>query len=93
MAQESKGLSQVALLVGGAALGAVAMYLMDPEQGNRRRALAKDKVNSAGNKARQSFDATSRDLTNRAQGLKAEASRLLSRKNTVGDTEIPSTPL
>ena len=31
-------------LVGGAALGALAMYMTDPSQGRRRRALLQDKV-------------------------------------------------
>lgn len=58
--------------------GAAAMYLLDPEQGRRRRALLRDQLvhakrvlsERAGSKARDL------DLSNRAQGLAAEARRI-----------------
>jgi hypothetical protein len=62
-----------AFLLGGFALGALAMYLLDPVQGNRRRALVRDKMTSARVKARRQAEATATDLANRARGLQAEA--------------------
>jgi hypothetical protein len=61
-------------LLGGFALGALTMYLMDPDRGNRRRALIRDKVYSAMVTTRKAFESQSRDLTNRVRGLRAEAS-------------------
>jgi len=53
----------------GASLGAGVMYLMDPRMGRRRRALISDKVTSAGHKTTDAFDATWKDMRNRAQGM------------------------
>lgn len=61
----------------GMALGAVAMYVMDPAQGRRRRALARDKLYSASVQTRHTIDRQTRHLSNQAQGLQAKASRLL----------------
>ena len=60
------------LLLGGAALGAGVMYMLDPDRGNRRRALCRDQLLSAGNKTGMYAGKLSRDLRNRAQGLVAE---------------------
>jgi hypothetical protein len=40
-------------------LGAAAMYLMDPDQGRRRRALARDKMTKARRAIRERASATS----------------------------------
>jgi hypothetical protein len=71
-------MSSAAFLLGGFALGALAMYLLDPVQGNRRRALVKDKMTSARVKARKRAEATATDLANRARGLQAEARHMAS---------------
>ncbi|HEV3469850.1 MAG TPA: BON domain-containing protein [Pyrinomonadaceae bacterium] len=60
------------LLLGGAALGAGVMYMLDPDRGNRRRALCRDQLVSAGNRTSMYAGKLSRDLRNRAQGLVAE---------------------
>jgi len=65
-------------LFSGLALGALTMFLLDPAKGRRRRALARDKIYSAGVKTRKRIDAKSRDLTNRAKGLRAEARHVMS---------------
>ena len=46
MNQDTTDVSLVKWALGGAALGALTMFLMDPDRGNRRRALAKDKAYS-----------------------------------------------
>jgi hypothetical protein len=53
-------------------LGAAAMYLLDPEQGRRRRALARDKMIKARRVVRERASGTARHLGNRAQGLAHE---------------------
>ena len=72
----SKAFSLSGMLV-GMALGALAMYAMDPRQGKRRRHEARDKLYSASLKTRKTIDAKRRHFANRAKGLQAKASHLL----------------
>src|SRR5438552_3642048 len=65
----NRGISMLTGLALGASLGAGVMYLMDPRMGRRRRALISDKVTSAGHKTTDAFDATWKDMRNRAQGM------------------------
>jgi len=74
--------SKMAWIIAGAALGAVAMYVMDPDKGNRRRALVRDKMFSASLKARRCIDKKSRDMANRARGLVAETKHMMSGKES-----------
>src|SRR5688500_1210728 len=62
---------QYVTMLSGAGLGAALMYAFDPDRGKRRRALVKDKLVSASDKAVDAASATARDLRNRAQGLYA----------------------
>ena len=61
------------MLFGGVALGASAMYLLDPRDGGRRRALMRDQVVRATNKTGDALDALGRDAANRARGVAAAA--------------------
>jgi gas vesicle protein len=70
--------SRMKWALGGAAVGALTMFLLDPEKGNRRRAEARDKMYSAMVKTRKQVNAKARDLANRAKGLRAEARSVLS---------------
>jgi hypothetical protein len=89
MKQESlTGLRTFAWILGAAAIGAAAMYAADPVSGNRRRAVAKDKLYSARVKTRKSFHAASCDLRNRIHGLQARANRLMSAK-TAHEKNVP----
>jgi uncharacterized membrane protein/gas vesicle protein len=72
----------------GAAVGAVAMYIADPETGRRRRALARDKAQRLVNKTGDALDATTKDLSNRVQGIRAEASRRLFGSSRVSDDQL-----
>jgi hypothetical protein len=60
------------------------MYLLDPERGRRRRALARDKFTSALASGEATFAAKARDLSNRARGVIAEM-----RSSTAGVTDAP----
>ncbi|HEX9943885.1 MAG TPA: BON domain-containing protein [Thermoanaerobaculia bacterium] len=62
-----------------AGLGAGLMYLLDPQGGGRRRAVARDKTVSALKKGGETARKTSRDLGNRTKGLVAEAGSKLRR--------------
>ncbi len=65
-------------LLGGVALGALAMYVADPSQGRRRRALLQDKVTSATHSTSKLVNQTVRDARHRLAGLQAEAMRVIS---------------
>jgi len=59
-------------LLVGAGAGAGLMYLLDPDQGNRRRALMRDQLVRARHLTEDAVDATSRDMRNRARGVVAD---------------------
>jgi BON domain-containing protein len=66
-----RSMNITSLLVGAGA-GAGLMYLLDPAQGNRRRALMRDQLVRARHLTEDAMDATSRDMRNRARGVVAE---------------------
>ena len=59
-------------LLVGAGAGAGLMYLLDPDQGNRRRARMRDQLVRARHLTEDAVDATSRDMRNRARGVVAD---------------------
>lgn len=65
-------------LAGGLAMGALAMYIADPSQGRRRRALLQDKVTSATHKTSQLMNQTLADTRHKLTGLQAEAMKMIS---------------
>lgn len=69
-------------LLGGVGLGAGLMYLLDPDGGGRRRALARDKCVHGLKVSGKALRTTSIDLGNRTRGLVAEASSLLHGSST-----------
>ncbi len=64
--------------LGGIALGALAMYVADPSEGRRRRALLQDKVTHYSKQTQRMVGGTMRDARNRLTGLQAEAMRMVS---------------
>lgn len=64
--------------IGGIALGALAMYIADPSQGRRRRALLQDKVTHVTHSTSKLMDQALHDARNRWSGVQAGALRLLS---------------
>jgi hypothetical protein len=58
--------------LGGVALGAGLMYILDPDRGSSRRAYTRDKVTSAVNKTGRAIGKKSRDIKKRAHGIVAE---------------------
>lgn len=58
--------------IAGLLAGLGLAYLLDPDRGANRRALARDKATRAGHKLAEGLDATARDLRNRASGTAAE---------------------
>lgn len=81
----NKSTKQLALLGGGAGLGAGLMFLLDPQGGSQRRTLAGDKakqaLNAGGTAVRKSATGlgnTGRGLAERSRGLVSGAGSLLS---------------
>jgi hypothetical protein len=68
-----------------AALGAAAMYLLDPDRGRRRRAIARDKARSFAYRAGDLMDAARRDASHRLQALQARTRRLHLRDDAPSD--------
>jgi osmotically-inducible protein OsmY len=56
----------------GLLMGVGLAYLLDPDRGARRRALARDKATHAGRRLAEELDASTRDLRNRVRGTAAE---------------------
>jgi osmotically-inducible protein OsmY len=73
--------------VGGLGVGAALMYLFDPERGNRRRALLRDKISHVAHSTGEKVDVKSRDAGNRLHGLLART-RSLFTKERVPDTVV-----
>lgn len=73
------GQSGVGKMLAYVALGALGMYMLDPVQGKRRRALVRDKLYSLTVKTRKAANATSRHLGNRMQGIRAETTGVISK--------------
>lgn len=60
---------EAALLAAGVGVGALIMYMLDPEQGRRRRAHARDQVTSFVTTAEKQIEAKARHYSNRARGV------------------------
>jgi hypothetical protein len=63
------------------ALGAAAMYLLDPSRGHRRRTLLRDKLTHSYHRAGEAFCKTAEYTRNRAYGMIAEARSRLTPDN------------
>ena len=79
---------ELARVAGAALLGGVAMYVLDPDKGKRRRALIGDKAYSVVSDARQALGAATRDAAHRIEGMRARARRLLSNAPIPDDLQL-----
>jgi gas vesicle protein len=64
-------MSKATAFLWGAALGAAAVYLWDPDEGNRRRALIRDQGVSARRRMVLAVSQKAQDAANRLQGVAA----------------------
>jgi BON domain len=76
------------VFVVGAGLGAGFMYVLDPQGGRRRRALARDRAVHLARKSDDALDATMRDVANRARGIAAEVRTLFAADEDVPDAVL-----
>lgn len=74
-------------LFNGVLLGAGMMYFLDPEKGNRRRALLRDQFSSLGHDLNDGVETAVRDMGNRARGAAMEA-RSMVRPGEVDDSVL-----
>jgi hypothetical protein len=72
-------------VAGALAAGVVATFFLDPDQGRRRRAIARDRLARGLRHASDSGQALAADLRNRSSGLVASARRRLSRTPVTDD--------
>lgn len=79
--QEGSGNAGLWAALIGVGAGVAAMYFLDPNRGGRRRAIASDRVISAGNRLPGAVRVTATDLSNRARGMWAEATRMFTSDN------------
>ena len=74
---------EVMIVLGAAGLGAAVMYLMDPDRGNRRRALIRDKAVKLNRQTQEAISGKVHDMTNRAKGMLHEAKSAMEPEETV----------
>ena len=60
-------------LLGGLGVGALLMYLLDPDRGNRRRGRILDKMVKLNQQTVDAMNGKAKDLSNRAKDLLHEA--------------------
>jgi BON domain len=81
-------MSQITRFLTGAAIGAGAMYFLDPIQGSKRRGQVRDQARRALRaleEAELSIGKTARDLSNRTHGLMADARGLARNTDPITD--------
>jgi gas vesicle protein len=71
---------EVLAILGGIGAGAALMYLLDPDRGNRRRALIRDKVVKLNRQTQEAVSGRVKDVSNRAKGLLHEAKSAIESK-------------
>lgn len=74
--------------LGGAALGAGLMFVLDPDRGRRRRAFARDKAIHLVKKSDLAIQKIGRDMENRAHGAWAEARSMFGDEEAFDDVLV-----
>jgi len=80
----STTVSALAALAAGVGL----MYLMDPQDGNRRRAVLRDKSNRLVRETGDFFRKTGRHLANKSRGMQHQAAGMVSRGEEPTDRQL-----
>lgn len=87
MREHDEATSRLKVAIAAGLLGAAAMYMLDPDKGRRRRAIAHDKASRLLRRAGQLLDAVASDARQRAQGMAVRAQRL-TRAGEVPDDDL-----
>lgn len=64
---------EIFVILGAIGVGATLMYLLDPDRGNRRRALIRDKMVKLNRQTQEAVSGRMKDVSNRAKGMLHEA--------------------
>jgi hyperosmotically inducible protein len=83
---EASSHSNLGRVLAGVGVGALLMYTLDPQQGRRRMALARDRASHLGRQAGRWAGVGWRDLSHRVSGVGARLGRMVRRDTT--DDEI-----
>jgi len=75
-------------LLAGIVLGTGVMYLFDPRQGNRRRAVARDRVSHILNRSSGLAGKTLRHLRNKLEGALASATGSVRPEGAISDKKL-----
>jgi len=75
-------------VVASFALGVAAMYFLDPDKGRRRRAIVRDRSRSAVAEILDFVNIAAHDAAHRAQGVRAQAQRLVDHGETPDDLRL-----
>ena len=70
-------MKEIVALRAGLGAGAGLMYLLDPDRGNRRRALIRDKMVKLNRQTQEAVGGRVKDMSNRAKGMLHEAKSAL----------------
>ena len=81
-------MNKLLALLGGIGAGAALMYLLDPDRGNRRRALIRDKMVKLNRQTQETVSGRVQDISNRAKGVLHDAKSALKSDE---DTQRPAT--
>ena len=78
-------------ILAGLGAGAGLMYLLDPDRGNRRRALIRDKVVSLNRQTQEAVSGRVKDMSNRAKGMLHEAKSAFETEEGTSTHQQPTT--
>lgn len=74
-------MGKISSMLIGAGLGAGLMYYLDPQNGNRRQALVRDRFYRLQSRGDDAIETAVRDLRNRARGVLAEGMAMVSEES------------
>jgi len=78
-------------ILAGLGVGAGLMYLLDPDRGNRRRALIRDKVVRLNRQTHEAVSGRAKDVSNRAKGFLHEAKSVFETDDDASRQQQPTT--
>lgn len=87
----SKIMRGVIAILAGLGVGAGLMYLLDPDRGNRRRALIRDKAVKLNRQTREAVGGKVTDIGNRAKGMLHEARSAFDKESKEESMPQPTT--
>lgn len=91
MQAEETFMRGIIAILSGIGAGAALMYFMDPDRGNRRRALVRDKMTKLNRQTQEAVSGHMKDMSNRAKGMLHEAKSALGQSDETSAQQQPTT--